>query len=125
MKGPLQGKRILIVEDEAIIAMYTEDTLTDAGADVVGPVANLAGAFNALAENPALDAVTLDLNLMGETSGPFADALAERRVPFVMLTGYDNMGIPAAHRARPIVGKPYNPEALIEAIVSAIDTATE
>jgi CheY-like chemotaxis protein len=125
MTGPLQGKRILVVEDEAIIGMYTEDMLVDAGATVVGPVGSLAGAFDALSQNPAIDAVALDLNLMGETSISFADALAEKRVPFIMLTGYDSMGIPSAHQSRPFLGKPYNPAALIEAFVNLLSPPAE
>jgi DNA-binding NtrC family response regulator len=123
MNGALAGKRILIVEDEPIIGMYTEDTLMEAGAVVVGLAANLAAAFNALEKTSDLDAVALDLNLAGESSGPLADALVERNVPFVMLTGYGETGIPAAHQSRPFLGKPFNPSTLVEAFVNVLKPA--
>ena len=120
MQKPLQGKKILVVEDEAIIGMYTEDTLVDAGALVLGPVATLKEAFAVLDTARDLDAVALDLNLNGDSSGPLADALAERELPFIMLTGYDTKGIPEGHRDRPLVGKPYNSKHLVEAFVDLL-----
>jgi CheY-like chemotaxis protein len=63
----LYGRRILLVEDEAIVAMMMEDALFDAGAGVVGPVASVAEALALLSHNPQLDAAILDLNLAGET----------------------------------------------------------
>ncbi len=118
MQVDLQGMRVLIVEDEAIIGMYTDDTLTDAGAIVIGPVAKLSDAFEALNSTDRVDSVALDLNLHGESSAAFADELARRNIPFVFLTGYDAGGIPEAHRHRPIINKPYDPTILVAAFAA-------
>jgi CheY-like chemotaxis protein len=107
----LAGRRILIVEDEALVAMLVEDALLDAGAEVIGPVATVAEAM-ALLETAPLDAAVLDLNLAGETSTPVADALATRGVPFVVATGYGAEGLPPGHSAVPVLAKPYDPDEL-------------
>ncbi len=107
----LAGRRILIVEDEALVAMLVEDALLDAGAEVIGPVATVAEAM-ALLETATLDAAVLDLNLAGETSTPVADALATRGVPFVVATGYGAEGLPPGHSAVPVLAKPYDPDEL-------------
>jgi CheY-like chemotaxis protein len=107
----LAGRRILIVEDEALVAMLVEDALLDAGAEVIGPVATVAEAM-ALLEASAPDAAVLDLNLAGETSTPVADVLAARGVPFVVATGYGAEGLPAGHATVPVLAKPYDPDEL-------------
>ena len=107
----LAGRRILIVEDEALVAMLVEDALLDAGAEVVGPVATVAEAM-ALLDTAAPDAAVLDLNLAGETSTPVADVLAARSVPFVVATGYGAEGLPAGHASVPVLAKPYDPDEL-------------
>ena len=107
----LAGRRILIVEDEALVAMLVEDALLDAGAEVVGPVATVAEAM-ALLDTAAPDAAVLDLNLAGETSTPVADVLATRGVPFVVATGYGAEGLPPGHASVPVLAKPYDPDEL-------------
>jgi CheY-like chemotaxis protein len=109
----LTGRRILVVEDEALVAMLVEDALLDAGATVMGPAATVAEALALLEREPhSPDAAVLDLNLAGETSTPVADALAGRRVPFVVATGYGASGLPEAHAAVPVLAKPYDPDEL-------------
>lgn len=83
----LKGLRILLVEDEAMIAMLVEDMLLDSGASVVGPAAGVAAALAAIASE-AIDGALLDVNLGGEQSFEVADALAARSIPFVFVTGY-------------------------------------
>ena len=107
----LAGRRILIVEDEALVAMLVEDALFDAGAEVIGPVATVAEAM-ALLDAAAPDAAVLDLNLAGETSTPVADVLANRGVPFVVATGYGAEGLPPGHASVPVLAKPYDPDEL-------------
>ncbi len=107
----LAGRRILIVEDEALVAMLVEDALLDAGAEVVGPVATVAEAMSLL-DTAAPDAAVLDLNLAGETSTPVADVLASRGVPFVVATGYGAEGLPPGHASVPVLAKPYDPDEL-------------
>ena len=111
----LTGRRILVVEDEALVAMLVEDALQDAGATIIGPVATVAEAL-ALLEREMPDAAVLDLNLAGETSTPVADVLAARQVPFVVATGYGAEGLPSAHADAPVLAKPYDPDELTAAL---------
>ena len=108
----LQGRRILVVEDEALVAMLVEDALLDAGCSVVGPVATVAEALALLEQGEMPEAAVLDLNLAGETSTPVADALTRRGVPFVVATGYGAAGLPPEHRDVPVLAKPYDPAEL-------------
>ena len=111
----LTGRRILVVEDEALVAMLVEDALLDAGAAVIGPAATVAEAL-ALLERDAPHAAVLDLNLAGETSTPVADVLAARGVPFVVATGYGADGLPHGHSDVPVLAKPYDPDELTAAL---------
>lgn len=111
----LSGRRVLVVEDEALVAMLVEDALLDAGASVIGPAATVAEAL-ALLEQESPEAAVLDLNLAGETSTPVADALAARGVPFVVATGYGAEGLPPGHASVPVLAKPYDPDELTAAL---------
>jgi DNA-binding response OmpR family regulator len=103
-----EARRILVVEDEALVAMLVEDALNDAGFAVIGPAATVAEAMSLLeAERP--DAVVLDLNLAGVTSTPIADLLAARRIPYVIATGYGASGLPPGHQDAMVLAKPYDP----------------
>jgi len=108
----LTGARILIVEDEALVAMLVEDALLDAGCEVLGPAADVESALRLLNESK-IDAAVLDMNLGGDSSAPVADALAERGMPFVVATGYGASGLPPRHRGVPVLAKPYDPADLI------------
>ena len=111
----LTGRRVLVVEDEALVAMLVEDALLDAGAAVLGPAATVSEALLLLGkENP--DVAVLDLNLAGETSTPVADVLAQRGVPFVVATGYGAEGLPPSHAHVPVLAKPYDPDDLTAAL---------
>jgi DNA-binding response OmpR family regulator len=106
-----EPRKVLVVEDEALVAMLVEDALVDAGFDVLGPAATVDEALSLLArERP--DAVVLDLNLAGETSTPVADVLAERGIPYVIATGYGASGLPAGHQDAMVLAKPYDPAEL-------------
>lgn len=111
----LTGQSVLVVEDEALVAMLVEDALLDAGATVLGPVATVAEAL-ALLERETPHVAVLDLNLAGETSTPVADALALRGIPFVVATGYGADGLPAGHATVPVLAKPYDPDDLTLAL---------
>ncbi|MDC3955521.1 response regulator [Polyangium jinanense] len=111
--GVLQGLRILIVEDEAMIASYLEDALTDLGCEVIGPALNLKDALR-LAREEAIDGAGLDVNIAGEKVYAVADILAERGLPFVFMTGYGKAGLRESDRDRPVLQKPYNLERLVE-----------
>jgi DNA-binding response OmpR family regulator len=108
-------RRILVVEDEALVAMLVEDALVDAGFAVLGPARSVAQALEMLrAETP--DAAVLDLNLGGENSLSVADALAARGIPFLVATGYGAAGLPAHLRHIPVLPKPYDPADLTVAV---------
>lgn len=89
----LAGKRVLVVEDEYILADDLSLALEDASAEVVGPAPRTARALALLGEND-VDAAVLDINLGGEMSFTVADALATRGVPFLFTTGYDAAVLP-------------------------------
>src|SRR4051794_22900016 len=84
---PLSGRRVLVVEDEMIVAWLLQDMLADLGCAVVGPAARVSQAL-AMIDAEAIDAAVLDVNLNGQKSYPVADALAARGMPFVFSTGY-------------------------------------
>ncbi|NBB71770.1 MAG: response regulator [Alphaproteobacteria bacterium] len=100
----LADKRILLAEDEFLIALTAEDALVALGAVVIGPAYSLATGLT-LAAAAALDGAVLDVNLNGEDSRPVAELLARRCVPFVLATGYDRVDNPYA---APVVAKPYD-----------------
>ena len=102
------ARMILVVEDEALVAMLVEDALLDAGFGVLGPAATVEEAL-ALLDRETPDAVVLDLNLAGETSTPVADRLAARGIPYVIATGYGATGLPSGHQDALVLAKPYDP----------------
>jgi CheY-like chemotaxis protein len=113
------GRRILLVEDEAMIAMLVEDMLEDLGHELVRVANRLEDAVTA-ARNESVDLAILDLNLGGVLTYPAADALAERGIPFIFATGYGSGGLEAAYSARPALQKPFDTDALGQAIGQAL-----
>ncbi|MBB4198780.1 hypothetical protein CCR94_08895 [Rhodoblastus sphagnicola] len=111
-----QGQRILLVEDEALIALDAEDALLAAGFVVVGPAHQLAGALK-LAESAEFDAAVLDISLAGVMVWPVADILLARKIPFVLLTGFGRgLDLPPACRRAPLLAKPVKPDELKAAV---------
>ncbi|CAA2100142.1 hypothetical protein MBUL_00522 [Methylobacterium bullatum] len=93
----LQGRRILVAEDEYFLADELSSALRKAGAEMLGPVASVQGGLRILERSTAPDAASLDVNLGGENVYPLADALIARAVPFVLTTGYDQADVPDAY----------------------------
>ncbi|GGE20174.1 response regulator [Aureimonas endophytica] len=116
---PLQGKRVLIVEDEMLVAMNLEDTLTDLGLHVAGTAMQLGPALE-LARDSAIDVAVLDINLHGGRSYPVADILLQRGVPFVFATGYGHTEGETAYERIPVVTKPYRTIDLETALIAAL-----
>ena len=114
----LLGKRILIVEDEAIIAMLVEEMLIDLGAFVVGPAPSIAAARN-LIETAPIDAAVLDVNIRYDRIDPIADLLRDRRIPFVFATGY-GAGASSAKKGEIVLEKPYTSDRLLSALAGAL-----
>ncbi|MDB5424034.1 MAG: response regulator [Phenylobacterium sp.] len=111
----LTGLKVLVVEDEAIIAMVVEDMLGDMGCQVVGTAGGLAEAF-AMAERESFDCAILDVNLGGQRVDPFVDLLKARGAPFIFATGYGVQGVREEDRAWPVLLKPINGRRLGEAL---------
>ncbi|MCD2323348.1 response regulator [Sphingomonas sp. IC-56] len=102
----LDGMRILVVEDEYLLADDLRDALTEAGAQVLGPVPSVDDAQALIAREAEIDAAVLDINLRGEMVFPVADVLAKRGVPFAFATGYDEWALPERFAGAPRVEKP-------------------
>jgi CheY-like chemotaxis protein len=113
----LDGKRILVVEDEALIAAMVEDMLMELGATVVGPASSIAQAL-VLVNSDDFDAAVLDVNIRSEQVDPVAEILMARNVPIVFATGYGA----SAHGVQyaPVIEKPYTLEKLANALTSAL-----
>jgi CheY-like chemotaxis protein len=98
--------RVLLVEDEAMVAMLIEDMLVELGATVVASAARLQDALDKAASS-SFDAALLDLNLNGSLSLPVAELLLGRGLPFVFTTGYGATILPEALRRAPVLAKPF------------------
>jgi DNA-binding response OmpR family regulator len=107
--------RILIVEDEFLVALVLEDDLRSAGHTVLGPFSNLPSALEG-ARRETFDVAVLDINLGGTMVYPLADDLTRRGVPFLFLTGYGPADIPVRFAQTPRVAKPYESSSLLTAI---------
>ncbi len=102
----LKGRDVLLVEDQVLIAMDTEDVLRQLGAGSVTAISNTADALSALGKISPHCAV-LDFSLNGDTSASIADDLTARRIPFVFVTGYgDSVMIPNRFAEVPVIRKP-------------------
>lgn len=112
----LKGKTILLVEDEAMVAMLAEGMLRALGAADVVSAHTLTDGLAAAEEE--IDAAVLDINLRGEMSFPIATRLSERAVPFVYATAYGASAVDG--RPAPVVTKPYDEAALAAALNEAI-----
>ena len=115
----LRDKRILVVEDEALVAMLVEDELLEAGAKVVGPAASVDEALRLIetaAAEGGLSAAVLDIDLAGEAARPVADRLAALGVPFLFATGYGVGCDTGGHAAAPVLHKPFDPHGLVVAV---------
>ena len=108
---PLAGMRVLLIEDETLVAMMLEEILQELGCEVVGPIGRIDAARAAI-EGDGFDCALLDINLRGQPVYPVADLLAERAVPFGFVTGYGGAGVPAKFDARPVLQKPFNSQEL-------------
>ncbi len=108
-----RGLRILLVEDDLLLAMEMEDVLRDLGCEIVGPFGRLGEAINA-AFSEGLDGAIVDLNLRGEMSFPLIEELKRKRIPCVLCSGYADLPEMRSQLGEiPKLGKPCNHEHLI------------
>jgi DNA-binding NtrC family response regulator len=117
----LKGARILIVEDERLVASYLEELLGMQGCIVIGPAMRVHEAL-ALIERERPEAAILDLNLYGEPTIAVAEALAARHVPFIVVTGYGAEHVPdeSALQQAPRLGKPFRSRHLLQVLADTM-----
>ncbi len=111
-------RRILVVEDEAMISMLLEDMVLDCGAEIVGPVAKFDDALE-LAHRAEFEVAVLDLNLNGTLSNPIAEVIRERGIPVIFATGYGADGLLDRFRDCPTLQKPFSQQDFAEAVAAA------
>lgn len=118
----LKGLRVLIVEDEAPIALQVEDMLVESECEVVGPASRVTQALKLLDERP-VDAAVLDLNIAGDMVYPVADALDKRGLPYLFATGYAASSLSKPYQARRVLQKPFSRRELLRAIQDVLDAS--
>jgi CheY-like chemotaxis protein len=116
----LAGRRILVVEDEMMIAMLVEDMLSELGCSVVGPAHALDTALDLVRTEGGLDAALLDVNLGGQPVFAVADALRAKGVPAIFSTGYGDAGLRDVDRGSPVLQKPFRAGDLARALNQAL-----
>ncbi len=118
---PLEGATVLLAEDEAFLALDLHDSLEEAGARVIGPVASLSDAL-AAADAQTFDAAILDIDLQGKEVMPVASILADRQIPFLFHTAHGHLAHFAPDFAQvPICSKPTDPGRLIRVLRELLD----
>jgi CheY-like chemotaxis protein len=112
------AKRILIVEDEILVALHLEDVLVELGHRVVGPCSRIQIAIE-MARTEDIDFAVLDINVAGAPSFPVVDILRQRRIPFVFASGYGNEGLTDGYRDETVLHKPFESRELRRSIATA------
>lgn len=121
LQTSLHGLKMLIVEDEAMVAMLVEDMLSNLGCEVVDIVASVEQGLLLLASaGIGIEAAILDVNLGGEKVFPIADALVKLGIPFVFATGYGRAGIEPRFSDRPVLNKPFGQAAVAAVLAEAV-----
>lgn len=122
ISSPLGGLRLLVVEDEYMVAEHVAMLLEDLGCDVAGPVSTIDEAL-VLIQTERLDGALLDANLNGESSAPIADILEAGHVPFVVVTGYGKLGLATdSLNAAPRLIKPFGEAEFEQTLAAAFCT---
>jgi DNA-binding response OmpR family regulator len=113
----LTGRKVLVVEDEMLVAIDYCQHLKDAGAEIVGPFTSVSQAQTS-ADTADVDFAVLDYALADQTSDPLQSALERRHIPFVVVTGYPRVLVRRTDDQQ-IMTKPISPEALLETVKAA------
>lgn len=114
--------RILVVEDEALVALVLEDILAELGHKIIGPASNVSMGLE-IAQQQEFDIAILDLNLKGGSSLPIARALKARGIPVVFSTGYGRGALPEPFKDTPLLQKPFQQLDVEEVIAQASKVA--
>lgn len=123
MSQAFAGRRVLVVEDESLVAMLLETILEDMGCVPVGPAATVDEGLELAGGDEPIDAALLDVNVAGKQVFPIAEALKARGVPFVFSTGYGEGGLPDEWRGQPTLQKPFTESAVRDALMKAMGLA--
>ena len=123
MSQAFAGRRVLVVEDESLVAMLLETILEDMGCVPVGPAATVEEGLQVAGGDEPLDAALLDVNVAGKQVFPIAEALKARGVPFVFSTGYGEGGLPDEWRGQATLQKPFTEAAVRDALMKAMGLA--
>jgi len=115
----LTGIRVLVVEDDLLVAQIAVDMLEDLGVNTLGPAATVQQALSLL-QTQSLDAVLLDVDLRGQPSHAVAQALDEKQIPYVFVTGYGAASFDK--KDTPVLGKPYTQDNLADALTSLLSS---
>ena len=107
--------RVLVVEDEALVAMLIEDMLIELGFEIIGPAMRLESALR-MAMDESFDLAVLDVNLANEQSFPVANVLQDRGIPFLFATGYGLRGLDERYKQIVTLQKPFESQQLADAI---------
>jgi len=115
LEGVLRGVKVLVVEDEFLVAALIENMLHTAGCIVTGPIPRLGEALDAV-DRGTYDAAILDVNLAGDRIDPVARALSCRNIPFAFVTGYTISSLPSDYAERPHLRKPFRMTDLLSTV---------
>jgi CheY-like chemotaxis protein len=121
-KRELSNRKVLVVEDEMMIAMLIEDMLDEFGCRLVGPATSVPRALELIASE-SIEVAILDLNLDGKDTYAIADALQRKNVPFIFATGYGSAGLRQEYENRPVLQKPFQQKDLEAALADALDSS--
>ena len=119
-KRELSNRKVLVVEDEMMIAMLIEDMLDEFGCKLVGPATNVPRALELIGKE-SIDIAVLDLNLDGKDTYAIADALQRKNVPFIFATGYGSTGLRPQYGNRPVLQKPFQARDLETALTESLN----
>jgi CheY-like chemotaxis protein len=119
-KRELSNRKVLVVEDEMMIAMLIEDMLDEFGCKLVGPATNVPRALELIGKE-SIDVAVLDLNLDGKDTYAVEDALQRKNVPFIFATGYGSTGLRQEYGNRPVLQKPFQARDLETALTEALN----
>jgi CheY-like chemotaxis protein len=116
----MEGTRILVVEDEYLLAEDLRRSLERRGAIIVGPAPSVLAAEKLLASDMAVDFAVLDINLAGTSAYPIADMLARSRIPFAFVSGFEKSIVPERFAEIAVFEKPLNFGLLCDAITAGV-----
>jgi DNA-binding NtrC family response regulator len=120
----LQGKRILVIEDDIFLALCVGQALEEQGCAVIGPATSVQQGLK-LVEKTKVNGAILDINLNGEMVYPVAKELMDRNIPFVFTTGYSSLDVPSSYRSVPRLGKPVEAGVFIRVLENLLAEESE